>query len=179
MPNCIIRIELWFLIIVIQHLPRISGWQGKHFRWRITLVGSIVCTAFVIQQSLYTRHCWLGNNSDTPAKLEKTYLKACCTPFHTVSRKHVIQPRSRTNGAHLFQIEHAPGVNGVRGQDFQLHGFSDQREAGTSDREISVSVTYFGYCFVKLFVKSAIFILLVVILVMLLDNMTVNWLHSS
>ncbi len=24
-----------FLIIVIQHLPRISGWKDKHFRWRI------------------------------------------------------------------------------------------------------------------------------------------------
>ncbi len=27
--------KLWFLIIVIQHLPRISGWKDKHFRWRI------------------------------------------------------------------------------------------------------------------------------------------------
>ncbi len=27
--------KLWFLIIVIQHVPRISGWTDKHFRWRI------------------------------------------------------------------------------------------------------------------------------------------------
>ncbi len=27
--------KLWFLIIVIQYLPRISGWKDKHFRWRI------------------------------------------------------------------------------------------------------------------------------------------------
>ncbi len=30
--------DLWklcFLIIVIQYLPRISGWKDKHFRWRI------------------------------------------------------------------------------------------------------------------------------------------------
>ncbi len=27
--------KLWFLIIVIQHLPCISGWKDKHFRWRI------------------------------------------------------------------------------------------------------------------------------------------------
>ncbi len=27
--------KLWFLFIVIQHLPHISGWKDKHFRWRI------------------------------------------------------------------------------------------------------------------------------------------------
>ncbi len=27
--------KLWILIIVIQHLPRISGWKAKRFRWRI------------------------------------------------------------------------------------------------------------------------------------------------
>ncbi len=28
--------KLWFLSIVIQLLPRISGWKDKHFRWRVT-----------------------------------------------------------------------------------------------------------------------------------------------
>ncbi len=33
---------------------------------------------------------------DTPTKQEKTYLKPCFTPLHTISRKHVIQPENRS-----------------------------------------------------------------------------------
>ncbi len=37
---------------------------------------------------------------ETPTIQEKTYLKPCCTPLHTVSRKHVVQPgnHSKTLG---------------------------------------------------------------------------------
>ncbi len=34
-PNRVDLWKLWFISIVIQHLPRISGWKDKHFRWRI------------------------------------------------------------------------------------------------------------------------------------------------
>ncbi len=34
--------------------------------------------------------------SGTPTKQEKTYLKPRCTPLHTVSWKHVVQPENRS-----------------------------------------------------------------------------------
>ncbi len=54
--------KLWFLIIVIQHLPRISGWKDKHFRWRIIhflpprLLLSIWPYYFYYEYSTY--YCW-------------------------------------------------------------------------------------------------------------------------
>ncbi len=62
--------------------------------------------------------CWLGNNSDTLTKWEKTYLNACShrctpfhtvshrfTPFHTVSRKHAVQPGNCSKTVHtVFRL---------------------------------------------------------------------------
>lgn len=47
---------------------------------------------------------WLANISDTPAEWEKTYLKAHCTPFHSVS-ENVIQPGNSSKPAHtVFKL---------------------------------------------------------------------------
>ncbi len=98
--------KLWFLIILIQHLPRISGWKDKHFRWRIIhflpprlcyyLYDLIIFIVSIIRLIIIT-HCvsclfntaWFyihvasdwADIFDRHTKQEKTYLKPRCTPF--------------------------------------------------------------------------------------------------
>ena len=55
-------------------------------------------------------------------------------------------------GASRLPRSPAPNVRYWQGRDFHLDGFSSERECKTSS--ISVSVTCFGYCFVKSFVKN-------------------------
>ncbi len=59
----------------------------------MTSLGPIVHTVSLIQRGLYTRCCWLGwhfwHTHQTRENVSQTQL-------HTVSRKHVVQPRNRS-----------------------------------------------------------------------------------